>query len=182
MRSKGMLVFAVLALSLLLCVPFAYADGQEEKTEEVAKDDTVKVKVSEAFLATWQRVGTLTKKAGAADVEKTTTVAGARGVEAEDAVMDNLYFKGGARYPTRKELRDAIDGLNQTIKANPKAESVPEMMYFIGQCYTQLGENDKALGTYKELSKKHVESSWAAKAKKQIEIKTKAAKAAKDKK
>jgi len=182
MRLKGMLVFAVLAFSLLLYAPFVYGDGEEEKAKETAKDDTVKVKVSDTFLATWQRVGALTEKAGAADVEKTTTVAGARSAEAEDEAMDNLYFKGGARYPTRKELRDAIAGLKETIKANPKAESVPEMMYFVGQCHSQLGEGDEALDMYKELTKKYSKSAWAEKAKKEIELLNKASKAAKDKK
>ncbi len=171
MKSKAVLTLMVLALALFLCAPFVQAE--EAKADTAAKSDTVKV--SQAFLATWQRVGALTKKAGVAEVEKTTTVAGVRGAEAEDEIMDDLYFKGGTRYPTRKELRDVIAALNKTVKANSKAETVPEMMYFVGQCYTQLGESKKALDAYKELSKKHPKTSWSEKAKKEVKLLSKVA-------
>ena len=99
------------ALGLALALPGAAEDKKQEKKAEkkVVKTtaaDTAKVQVSGAFLARWKKIQTATKKQ-AYETQQTRTVAGVRGAEAEDAVLDQLYYKGGVRYPSRVDLKNA---------------------------------------------------------------------------
>ena len=149
------------ALGLALALPGAAEDKKQEKKAEkkVVKTtaaDTAKVQVSGAFLARWKKI-------------QTRTVAGVRGAEAEDAVLDQLYYKGGVRYPSRVDLKNAITQLQEAIKADPEGESVPEQKYFIAQCHQQLGELAEAKAAYTDLVKNHAGSDWAAQAQAELE-------------
>ena len=91
-------------------------------------------------------------------------MAGARFAEAEDAVLEQLYYKGGVRYPSRVDLKNAITQLQEAIAADPEGESVPEQKYFIAQCHQQLGEMAEAKAAYAELVKNHEGTDWAREA------------------
>ena len=138
----------------------------EEKKDEEKKDD--KVKVSSAFLNRWKKIKKVAENRGH-ETQQTRTVAGVRGAEAEDAVLDQLYYKGGVRYPSRVDLKNAITQLQESIKADPKAETVPEQKYFIAQCHTQLGETDAAKAVYTDIVENHADSDFAAQAKEDLE-------------
>lgn len=139
----------------------------EEKTEKVEKSEE-KVKVSKAFLNRWKNIQKVTKQK-AYETQQTRTVAGVRGAEAEDTVLDQLYYKGGVRYPSRVDLKNAISQLRDAIKADPEAEAVPEQKFFIAQCHIQLGETDEAVGVYKDIVKNHADSEYADQTKAEIE-------------
>ena len=150
------------------------ASAEEKKAESSKKEvkkaskDTAKVKVSNAFLSRWKNIQKVTKKQ-AFETQQTRTVAGVRGAEAEDVVLDQLYYKGGVRYPSRVDLKNAISQLQEAIKADPDAESVPEQKFFIAQCHSQLGETDLAKATYNDLIKNHSGSDWAGQAQSEID-------------
>jgi tetratricopeptide (TPR) repeat protein len=168
----------ILKALLLLVIGLAFASpavAEEKKAAESSKEDvkpeaedTTKVKVSNAFLNRWKNIQKVTKKQ-AYETQQTRTVAGVRGAEAEDAVLDQLYYKGGVRYPSRVDLKNAISQLQEAIKSAPDAESVPEQKFFIAQCHSQLGETDLAKSTYNDLIKNHAGSDWAGQAKSEIE-------------
>ena len=145
------------------------APAKEKKAEakKEAKSETEKVKVSSAFLNRWKKMQSATKKQ-AYETQQTRTVAGVRGAEAEDAVLDQLYYKGGVRYPSRVDLKNAITQLQEAIKADPKAETVPEQKYFIAQCHIQLGEAEEAGAVYKDLVANHAGTEWATQAKDEL--------------
>lgn len=126
------------------------APAAEEKKEE-KKEET---KANPAFLNRWKKIQTTTKKR-AYETQQTRTVAGVRGAEAEDAILDQLYYKGGVRYPSRVDLKNAITQLQEAINADPKAETVPEQKFFVAQCHAQLGENAQAKSVYEDLAKNH---------------------------
>lgn len=126
-------------------------EKKEEKKEEV--------KANPAFLNRWKKIQVATKNR-AYETQQTRTVAGVRGAEAEDAILDQLYYKGGVRYPSRVDLKNAITQLQDAIQADPKAESVPEQKFFIAQCHAQLGENDQAKGVYQDLVKNHASTEF----------------------
>ena len=130
----------------------------EEKT-----DDTSKVKASSAFMNRWKKIQNVTKKQ-AYETQQTRTVAGVRGAEAEDAVLDQLYYKGGVRYPSRVDLKNAIAQLEASIKADPGADAVAEQKYFIAQCHVQLGEQEAAKKVYGDLVENHADSPFAKQA------------------
>lgn len=113
----------------------------------------------------WKKVNKLTKEKRSFKTERITTVAGVRGDEAEDEIEKNLYYKGGAKYPTRLELRNAVDILEKFIRSNPDDESVPESKFFIAQCYTELGNLDKAIRNYKDIIEEHKDSKYSVDAK-----------------
>jgi tetratricopeptide (TPR) repeat protein len=138
----------------------AMAEDKEEKTE-VKKVE--KVKVSSAFLNRWKKIQKVAENR-AHETQQTRTVAGVRGAEAEDAVLDQLYYKGGVRYPSRVDLKNAITQLQESITADPKADTVAEQKYFIAQCHTQLGETDDAKATYDDIVENHSDSDFAAQA------------------
>ena len=158
--------FAV-ALGLALALPGAAEEKKAEKKEVKAAKDTATVKVSNTFLARWKKIQSVTKKQ-AYETQQTRTVAGVRGAEAEDAVLDQLYYKGGVRYPSRVDLKNAIQQLRASIDADPKAEAVPEQQFFIAQCHTQLGESAEAQAVYQEIVKNHADSDFAAAAKEEL--------------
>ncbi len=142
-----------------------------------AAADTAMVAALDLWLNTaWKRVEQLTAKERAFEVERATMVAGVRGKEAEDEIVNRLYYKGGTRYPARLEMERAIRLLNKRIEADPKSKDVPELRYFVAQCSAQLGEGEKALAIYRDLVKQHGKSEWAKKAGEEIKPLEKAAK------
>jgi TolA-binding protein len=164
----------LLLVGLAIATP---ASAEDKKVEEPSKEevkpapaakDTAKVKVSSAFLNRWKKIQKVTKKQ-AYETQQTRTVAGVRGAEAEDAVLDQLYYKGGVRYPSRVDLKNAISQLQEAIKADPDAKAVPEQKYFIAQCHSQLGETDIAKATYNDLIKNHSGTDWAREAQAEID-------------
>ena len=146
-------------------------DSSEEKKPVASKSDTVKVKAdsgkvktSNAFLNRWKKIQSVTKKK-AYETQKARTVAGVRGAEAEDSILEQLYFKGGVRYPSRVDMKNAISQLQDAIKSDPSAEGVPEMKLFVAQCHSQLGEVKEATAVYNEIIKNHAETEWSTQAK-----------------
>jgi len=155
----------MLNLTFMSAVTLSTISAQESADKKKAQEFDKKEKWS---LVTWKRVGDLTKKKRSFVVEKVTTVAGVRGAEAEDNLLKQLYYKGGAAYPSRLELKNAVVILEHSVKMNPDDPSVPESLYFLGQCYIQLGENNKAIRNYEDLIEYYPESEYAAIAEKEI--------------
>ncbi len=101
-------------------------------------------------------------------LQETVTVAGVRGAEATDNILDKLYYKGGKRYPSQDKLKKAIDTLKESIARNPKADTVPKQTYFVGQCYEKLGQLGEARGYYSQLATEHAATSWGTKAQEKL--------------
>ncbi|MFC1556438.1 hypothetical protein ACFL5L_00465 [candidate division KSB1 bacterium] len=141
----------ILALMILLS---GVAYSQETKV-------TSGTKVSEKFLTTWKKVGNKTKEIRSFKTEKATTVAGVRGAEAEDEALKYLYFKGGVKYPSRLELRNAVEMLEQFVLDNPEDPSVVETKYFVAQCYVQLNELDRAETVLNDIVNNHSDTEFA---------------------
>ena len=160
-RILSILCAGFIGVSLLAGPVPAAEEAKESKSKEEAKEsksEVKKPKVSSAFLNRWKKIQAVTKKQ-AYETQQTRTVAGVRGAEAEDAILDQLYYKGGVRYPSRVDLKNAITQMQGSIKADPKAEAVSEMKFFIAQCHAQLGEVAEA--TYTDLVKNHAGSDYA---------------------
>ena len=150
------------------------ATAQEKKAAApaaapAAPADTSKVKVSKDFLDRWKRINDMTKQKREFEAKKATTVAGVRGAEAEDAVLNQLYYKGGNRYPSRMELKTAISDLQKQVEADPKAAGAAEAKYFIAQCYSQLGDKAGAQKYYEDIIQNHAATDFAKKAKEDLE-------------
>ena len=160
--------FIPFLLAVVVGLSFTVLPVQAAEKEEVKKEEKKDAKKpSNAFLNRWKKIQTTTKKK-AYETQQTRTVAGVRAAEAEDAVLDQLYYKGGVRYPSRVDLKNAITQLQEIIKADPTAESVPEQKYFIAQCHAQLGETDEAKGVYNDLVKNHADTDWAKQAQEEL--------------
>jgi TolA-binding protein len=101
-------------------------------------------------------------------LQETVTVAGVRGAEAEDNILDKLYYKGGKRYPSQDKLKKAIETLKKSIADQPKGENAPKQKYFLAQCYEKMGQKVQAKQYYGLVAKDHPQSSFAAKAQKQL--------------
>ena len=175
MNTRILTFLIALVLSIGVCALPCRAD--EEKAEKIekaekkevakAKSDSAKVKVSSSFLHRWKNIKQVTGKRAYA-TQKTRTVAGVRGAEADDAVLDQLYYKGGVRYPSRVDLKNAITQLWESIKADPMAETVPEQKFFIAQCHAQLGETKEAKEVYNDIVKNHPDTDSAKQAKEEF--------------
>ena len=139
-------IFALLCAAFIGFTAINAPAAEEEKKEEK--------QANPAFLNRWKKIQSTTTKR-AYETQQTRTVAGVRGAEAEDAILDQLYYKGGVRYPSRVDLKNAITQLQEAIGADPKADTVAEQKFFIAQCHAQLGENDLAKGVYEDLAKNH---------------------------
>jgi len=95
--------------------------------------------------------------------QEIVTVAGVRGAEAEDNILDKLYYKGGKRAPSQSKLLKAIETLQKAISDNPKGENVSKQKYFIAQCYEKLGKPEEAKKFYENIVKNHKNSPYFAK-------------------
>lgn len=101
-------------------------------------------------------------------LQATVTVAGVRGAEAKDQVLDKLYYKGAKRYPSQDKLKDAIDVLTKSIAKNPKSADTPKHKYYVAQCYEKLGDKKGAKDYYTQVTKSHAKTPWAARAEKAL--------------
>jgi TolA-binding protein len=142
----------------------AQTQGQAGDSAEIDVDDVV----DEEWLNTiWTQVDDMVKTEEH-KLQETVTVAGVRGAEAEDAILDKLYYKGAKRYPSQDKLHKAIETLTKAIAEGPKSANAPMQKYFVAQCYEKLGQNTEARDYYTRVSKDHPQSTWAAKAQKDL--------------
>jgi len=146
----------IIILSFVLLYSFSYAQQSDEGKK--ADDTKKKEKWSNT---TWKKVGGLIKEKRSFQVEKATTVAGVRGAEAEDNILKQLYYRGKGQFPTRLELKNAVEMLTQIIKTDPDAPTVPESKFYVAQIYEQLGDTQKAKETYEDIAKNHADSEFA---------------------
>jgi tetratricopeptide (TPR) repeat protein len=158
--------FAALAPAVLLAVPFQLAAAEPAKGQ--AQADTAKSKTDEEWLNTvWTQVDGMVKQEEL-KLQETVTVAGVRGAEAEDQVLDKLYYKGSKRYPSQDKLHKAVETLKASVARNPKAESVPQQRFYIAQCYEKLGQLKDAKEFYTQLAQEHAKTAWGPKAEKRL--------------
>ena len=150
-----------LPLALLLAGQVSTAGAQPSAPADTTKAAT---KQDEEWLNTvWTQVDDMVKKEDL-KLQQTVTVAGVRGAEAEDQVLDKLYYKGAKRYPSQDKLKKAIETLQQSIAKNPKADSVPQQQFYIAQCYEKLGQLKEAREAYGAVAKEHAKTAWGTKA------------------
>lgn len=165
-KSLIFILCGIVVLFLTARVLIAQDPKQTQQTQ--VKQEQKTAKVSEEFLNTWKKVGDKTKEIRSFKTEKAITVAGVRGAEAEDEALKYLYFKGGVKYPSRLELKNAVEMLDNFILENPRDSTIAQTKFFIAQCYIQLGETEKGISTYNELVEKYPNSDCAAMAKDEL--------------
>jgi len=164
-----------LALLALVAVPVVgqeagtQTDNQaENQVRATTQAGDAEAAVDEEWLNTiWTQVDDMVKTEEH-KLQETVTVAGVRGAEAEDAILDKLYYKGAKRYPSQDKLSKAIETLREAVAKAPKGANAPMQKYFIGQCYEKLGQFTEARDFYDRVTKDHPQSTWAAKAKKDL--------------
>lgn len=145
------------------------AEEAQAAAEPAAQDQAQSEQaVDEDWLNTvWTQVDDMVKEEEF-KLQETVTVAGVRGAEAEDNILDKLYYKGGKRYPSQDKLTKAIETLKKAIEGNPRGEGVPRQRYFIAQCYEKLGQPAKAREYYAQVTREHPQSPWAPKAQERL--------------
>lgn len=132
------------------------------QTSDVKKD-TSSSDLSDIWLNTvWKSVDEITTDRQSFDVEKVTTVAGVRGVEAEDEATRHLYYRGSIRAPDRLELQEAIKRLEILIASERNPDRVPELKHYVIQCYLRLGDQRTVRELTEELVREYPDSEWAA--------------------
>ena len=117
--------------------------------------------------AVWTQVDDIVKEKEY-KLQATVTVAGVRGAEAEDSVLDKLYYKGAKRYPSQDKLKKAVEVLRKLIAENPKSADAPKQKFYVAQCYEKLGEKKDAKDYYLQVTKNHSKTPWAEKAQKAL--------------
>ena len=160
-------------LTLLALVFAVVAVAPAGAAEPAAKPDTSRAAAAqggdEDWLNTvWTQVDDMAKTQEY-KAQETVTVAGVRGAEAEDGILDKLYYKGGVRYPSQDKLQKAIETLKEGLKRNPKGADAPKTKYFVAQCYEKLGQMDEARAYYAMVAKDHPETPWATKAQQRLQ-------------
>ena len=155
---------------VFLVAGFLEASAQETKKAEMTADTTTAAVQSgdEDWLnMIWTQVDDVVKKEEL-KLQETVTVAGVRGAEAEDNLLDKLYYKGGKRYPSQDKLKKAIETLKESIAGDPKGSDAPKMKFFVAQCYEKLGKKAEARDYYSQVSKDHASSKYAPMAKEAV--------------
>jgi tetratricopeptide (TPR) repeat protein len=137
-------------------ISFVFAVSIAQEPDSTAVDD-------DWLNTVWTQVDEMVKEEEY-ESQEIVTVAGVRGAEAEDNILDKLYYKGGKRYPNQSKLLKAIETLEKAIEKNPKGKDVPKQKYFIAQCYEKLGRTDESKKYYKNIVDNHKDSSYNNKA------------------
>ena len=137
-------------------ISFVFAVSIAQEPDSTAVDD-------DWLNTVWTQVDDMVKEEDF-KTQEIVTVAGVRGAEAEDNILDKLYYKGGKRYPNQSKLLKAIETLEKAIEKNPKGKDVPKQKYFIAQCYEKLGRTDESKKYYKNIVDNHKDSSYNNKA------------------
>ncbi|MFP4166128.1 MAG: tetratricopeptide repeat protein [Opitutales bacterium] len=71
----------------------------------------------------------------------------------------------GTFYYKKEQYRDALDNMTRGfVRAHTASAWVPEMLYFIGDCYRQLNNRNAAKNVWKEATVLYPDSPWAEKA------------------
>ena len=164
MNKVKWLYLLVLAAFVAGSAQLAAAEEQQEQPAAQEQAKSGEENVDEDWLNTmWTQVDDMVKEEEF-KLQETVTVAGVRGAEAEDNVLDKLYYKGGKRYPSQDKLTKAIETLKKAVAKAPKAETAPKQKFFIAQCYEKLGKTTEAKDYYTQVTKDHAKSTWAEKA------------------
>ena len=139
------------------------ATAATSKSKTAAEED-----LDEEWMnAVWTQVDDIVKEKEY-KLQATVTVAGVRGAEAEDQVLDKLYYKGAKRYPSQDKLKKAVGVLRQLIAENPKSADAPKQKFYVAQCYEKLGLKKDAKDYYLQVTKNHSKTPWAEKAQKAL--------------
>lgn len=162
----GLIATAVVA-SLSLSSDRLLAEEIAAAATETAAESADEGLDEEWLNTVWTQVDDMVKQESL-ELQKTVTVAGVRGAEAEDAILDKLYYKGAKRYPSQDKLRKAVDSLKQALGKAPKGPNAAKQKFFIAQCYEKLGQTDSARDFYGQVATDHPESSFAEKANKRV--------------
>lgn len=162
----GLIATAVVA-SLSLSSDRLLAEEITAAATETAAESADEGLDEEWLNTVWTQVDDMVKQESL-ELQKTVTVAGVRGAEAEDAILDKLYYKGAKRYPSQDKLRKAVDSLKQALGKAPKGPNAAKQKFFIAQCYEKLGQTDSARDFYGQVATDHPESSFAEKANKRV--------------
>jgi tetratricopeptide (TPR) repeat protein len=161
-------IFALALLALVAVPVVAQEAAAETSTQASAQQQASKDDIDEQWLNTiWTQVDDMVKTEEH-KLQETVTVAGVRGAEAEDSILDKLYYRGAKRYPSQDKLTKAIETLTKAVAEAPKSTNAPMQKYFIAQCYEKLGRDTEARDYYGRVSKDHPRSSWATKAQKDL--------------
>lgn len=138
--------------------------GTEKKAEE--KTAIEQKAQNPAFMNAWKQISSTVNKKRTSKTSQGTATAGVRGKEAEDAIVDQMYFRGGTAYPGKSKIENAILVLQQTIEETDASDpaSTAEPRFYVGQCYAELGQIDKAVASYDNVIKVAPKSDWADKA------------------
>ena len=134
--------------------------AQEKETEKTAVTPKAK---NPAFLNAWKQISSTVNKKRTSKTAQGVETAGVRGKEAEDVIIEQMYFRGGTAYPARTKIENAILILTQTIGEADASDpaSTAEARFYIAQCYAELGQNDKAIASYDDVIKVAKKSEWA---------------------
>ena len=160
-------LFYMLFATAFVAAPLWAQDDAAQSQDDTAEAQAL-APIDEDWLNTmWTQVDDMVKEEEF-KLQKTVTVAGVRGAEAEDNILTKLYYKGGKRYPSQDKLTKAIETLKKAVADAPKSPNAPMQKYFIAQCYEKLGRTADARDFYGQVSKDHPQSTWAAKAQKDL--------------
>ena len=156
--------FAASFIALSAISTSALEEKKEAATEAAGTEQSKPKAFDEDWMNTiWTQVDDMVKQESL-QLQKTVTVAGVRGAEAEDQVLDKLYYKGAKRYPSQDKLSKAIDSLKKAVAKSPKGPDVAKQKFFIAQCYEKIGKKAEATDYYGQVTKEHSKSGFAGKA------------------
>ena len=162
--TTGLIAIAVIAMLSWTTDPLVAEESASQETATSTEAAPAEEGLDEEWLSTvWTQVDHMVKQESLKD-QRTVTVAGVRGAEAEDSILDKLYYKGAKRYPSQDKLRKAVDSLIQALAKAPNGSNAAKQKYFIAQCYEKLGQTDNARDYYGRVSSDHPESTLADRA------------------
>jgi TolA-binding protein len=77
-------------------------------------------------------------------------------------------YNSGKRAQERGNYKEAARYYQQYVADNPDSTMTEVAMYYLAECYQEMGDNQKAKDTYGKLVAKYKSGFWADSAKKEL--------------
>ena len=151
MLKKGIFILIFIFLACTISVGFTQ---EKPKTKSKSKKEK---KVSKRWAnKVWKEVKKTVEDDKYFKTERITTVAGVRGTP-----------KSIFNHPTPEDVKKAITALEERIKIisaediKDKDKQISKHKFLIAQCYSEIGENEKAIEYYEDLIKNYKETKYS---------------------
>lgn len=110
----------------------------------------------------WKKVQKVNQEYRQYKMEKPQPVAGVRGKAHDESLSQEMYYKGGERYPQRYEVEQAVEMMKGMMAdTSLEYDKQAEVTFYLGQCYLQLQDHTQAALCFRKVVGEYPKNRYA---------------------